>query len=173
MIAHSLQSVSDQELEGAVKADVRQNGAINLPLAFKAGRPEAKEAEIGLLFRSTGKALERAFALEQLFRIGRQVARKGRDFRAAVECFTADLLAGIRRSQDRGQFVAATLHLGFAGGAHRGQRHHVDRSPGVLGAVGRLGDNPPQDGLQPIMARMMQVIGLGGGKQDAVDPRPE
>jgi len=40
-----LQSVSDQELEGAVKADVRQSGLV-AAIAFELRRPEAKKAKI-------------------------------------------------------------------------------------------------------------------------------
>src|SRR6185437_3772156 len=113
MIARSLQSVSDQELKGAVEADVGQNGAIGSPLVFKPRRPEPKKAEIGSFFRTAGKTPERSFASEQLFRIGRQVAREGRNLRVAVKYLAPDLFAGVRRSQDRGQLVAAMLHLGF------------------------------------------------------------
>jgi hypothetical protein len=42
-----LQFVSDQELEGAVKADVRQDGSVRAH-AFELWRPEAKKAKIGL-----------------------------------------------------------------------------------------------------------------------------
>ena len=52
--SRSLQSVSDQELEGAVKADVRQSGLL-VAFALQQRRPEAQEAEVGLF----GGALER------------------------------------------------------------------------------------------------------------------
>ena len=69
--------------------------------------------------------------------------------------------------------LAAALHLGLAGGPHRGQRHRVDRGAGIFGAVGGHRHGAPQDRFQPVMAGMVQMIGLGGGEQDAVDPRPE
>jgi hypothetical protein len=43
-----LQSVSDQELEGAVKADVRQRG-LGAVIALEPRRAEPQEAEIRLL----------------------------------------------------------------------------------------------------------------------------
>ncbi len=95
---------------------------------------------------------KRAFALEQLFGVGRQIARKGRDLRIAVEGLAADLLARGWCSQNRGQLVAAALHLASRVAAHRGQRHHVDLRAGIFRPVGRLGDNPPQDGFKPVMA---------------------
>ncbi len=52
-----LQSVSDQELEGAVKADVRQNGAVRV-LSFEQRWPETQKAEIGVFFRRAGEATE-------------------------------------------------------------------------------------------------------------------
>src|ERR1700716_2649674 len=123
--ARSLQSVSDQELEGAVKADVRQSGLVGA-VAFELRWPETKEAKIGLFRRGAGEAAKGGFAFEELLRIGRQIARKGRDLGLSVEALAVGHLAGSRCSQDRGQFLAAALHLGLAGGADRGQRDDVD-----------------------------------------------
>src|ERR1700731_4720287 len=82
--ARSLQSVSDQELEGAVEADVRQHRTSRIP-ALEMRRPKAKKAKIAFFRGRAGKALKRAVALEELFGIGRQIARKGRDLGLAVE----------------------------------------------------------------------------------------
>jgi hypothetical protein len=65
-----LQSVSDQELEGAVKADVRQSGLVGA-FAFELRRAKAKKAKVGLFGRGAGEAAKRAVPLEELFRIGR------------------------------------------------------------------------------------------------------
>src|SRR6266403_5967323 len=171
-IARSLQFVSDQELEGAVKADVRQSRLVGA-FAFELWRAKAKKAKIGLFGRGAGEAAKRAITLEQLVRIGRQIAWKSRNLRLAVEGFGAgDLTAG-EGAEDRRQFVAAALHLGLAGGADRGQRDDVDFRAGILGAGRGLGHGPPQDRLEPIVARLVQVIGRGCVKQEADAPWPE
>ena len=36
-----------------------------------------------------------------------------------------------------------------------------------------LAHRAPQHGLEPVMAQMMQMVGLGRREQDAVDARPE
>src|ERR1700704_384569 len=170
--ARSLQSVSDQELEGAVKADMRQSGLLGA-FAFELRRAKAKKAKIGLVICGAGETTKRAFAAKQLLRIIRQIAWKGRNLGLAVEDLHACNFAGCRCPQDRGQFVAAALHLGFAGGADRSQRNDVDIGSGALGVRCGLGDRSPQHRLETIMARMVQMIGLGGGKQDAINSRPE
>jgi len=65
-----LQSVSDKELEGAVKADVRQS-RLGGAFALELWRAKAKKAEIGLFGCGAGEATKRAFSLEQLLRIRR------------------------------------------------------------------------------------------------------
>jgi hypothetical protein len=35
-----------------------------------------------------------------------------------------------------------------------------------------LGDQPAEQGFQPVVAAVVQVIGLGGGKQHTIDPPP-
>jgi hypothetical protein len=65
-----LQSVSDQELEGAVKADVRQSGPVRA-IAFELRWPETKKAKIGFFGAGAGETAKRTFAPKQLGRIGR------------------------------------------------------------------------------------------------------
>src|SRR5258707_1024343 len=80
--SRSLQFVSDQELEGAVKADVRQRRLL-VTFALQQRRTEAQEAIIGFFGRRAGKAAKPA--LEQLLGVNGQIAREGRDFGFAVE----------------------------------------------------------------------------------------
>src|SRR3979411_396710 len=110
-IARSLQSVSDQELEGAVKADMRQSGLLGA-FAFELRRAKAKKAKIGLVICGAGETSKRAFAAKKLLRIIRQIAWKGRNLGLAVEDLHACNFAGCRCPQDRGQFVAAAESRG-------------------------------------------------------------
>src|SRR5688572_7251332 len=114
--SRSLQSVSEQELEGAVKADVRQRGLV-AGCALQERRPEAQEAEIGLFGSGAGQAAKAA--VEQLLGIGGQVARKGRNFGLAIEGLAIGGLAGRGRADDGRQLLAATRDLRLARGAHR------------------------------------------------------
>src|SRR4030081_1090445 len=93
--------------------------------AFQLRRAKAKKAKIRLIIRGAGETSKRAFAAEKLLRIIRQIAWKGRNLSLAVEDLHARNFAGGRSAKDRGQFVAAALHLGFAGGADRSQRNDV------------------------------------------------
>src|SRR4030081_3234220 len=170
--ARSLQSVSDQELEGAVKADMRQSGFLGA-FAFELRRGKAKKAKIRLIIRGAGETSKRAFAAKKLLRIIRQIAWKGRNLGLAVEDLHACNFAGCRCPQDRGQFVAAALHLGFAGGADRSQRNDVDIGSGALGVRCGLGDRSPQHRLETIMAPKVEKIGPWGGKQKAINFRPD
>src|SRR5882672_4437821 len=110
---------------------MRQDGLVDA-LALKVRRAETKKAKIALFRRCAGEAAKRSFTLEKLFRIGRQIARKGRDFGLPVERFAVRRLTGGRGAQDRGQLFAAELHPRLAGGAHRGECHDVDVSSSVL-----------------------------------------
>jgi hypothetical protein len=49
-----------------------------------------------------------------------------------------------------------------------GERDHVDASAGHVGAGDGAIDHAPQDRLQPVVARGMEMVGLGGGEQNAV-----
>ena len=54
---------------------------------------------------------------------------------------------------------------------HRGERHHVDLGAGEFGARDRPFGDAGEDAFEPIVARVVEMIGLGGGEQDAVDAR--
>src|SRR3981081_3780917 len=121
---------------------MRQSGLLGA-FAFELRRAKAKKAKIRLVIRGAGETSKRAFAAKKLLRIMRQIAWKGRNLGLAVEDLHACNFAGCRCSQDRGQFVAAALHLGFAGGEDRSQRNDVDiRSGGPGGAGGPRGASP-------------------------------
>ena len=138
-----MQFVSDQELEGAVKADVRQYGPVRF-LTIELRRPKAQKPEIGLLGRCAGEAAKRIVAFEKFLGIRRQVARKGRDLGVAIEGLAIAAFACGWRAQDRGQLFAAALylrafagsvpwaHLDIAGPARAGE----DDAEGTVGATG-------------------------------------
>ena len=69
--------------------------------------------------------------------------------------------------------LAMAADLGLARRPHRGERDDIDLGADRLDA----GDGPrgevPQDRLEPVVARMVQMIGLGRGEKDLVDLRPE
>ena len=58
----------------------------------------------------------------------------------------------------------------LARGAHRGERQHVDGGAGEWRALDGALDEAGEDRLEPVMVAVVEVIGLGGGEQDAVDP---
>ena len=73
----------------------------------------------------------------------------------------------------QGRRLAVALGLGLAGGAQRGEGHDVDAGAGVgCAADGAVGQQA-QDRFEAVVAGVVQVIGLGGGEQQAVDARPE
>ena len=51
----------------------------------------------------------------------------------------------------------------------RGQRHHLHLGAGERRARDGLVGDQAQDGLQPVVAGVVQVVGLGGGEQQPVD----
>ena len=135
-------------------------------------RAEAEETEIAFVGGGRGQAAK-ACAIEKLFRIGRQIAGERRGLSVAVEHLAIGGLARRGRSEDRGQLIAAPRDQRLTSGAHGRKRHHVDLGPGLFGPRGGAAHGAPQHGLEAIVADMMQMIGFGGGEQDAVDPRPE
>ena len=112
-------------------------------------------------------------ALEDRVRVGRQFAGKHRRFGDAVEDLAADRLALFRHADDGVERLAAGPDLSLAGGADRGERDDVDLGPDPFGARDRLCRQGAQDRLQPVMARMVQMVGLGRREQDAVDAGAE
>ena len=106
-------------------------------------------------------------------RVGRQFAGKDGRFRDAVERLPADRLALFRHADDGVERLAAGPDLGLAGGADRRQRNDVDLRPDPFGARDRLRRERAQDRLQPVVALVMQMVGLGRREQDAVDAGAE
>ena len=78
-------------------------------------------------------------------------------------------LAGQGRADDRGEALAAVGHRALARRPHRGERDHVDGRAGELGACDGALDDPGEDRLEPVVIAVVEVIGLGGGEEDAVD----
>src|SRR5215470_3380504 len=132
LLARSLQSVSDQELESAVQANMWERRRVRA-IVLQERRAEAQETVIAVVRRRRGQAAKTG-AVEQVIGIGRQISRKCRNFGAPVESLAIGGLAGRGRAEERGQFVSAACDQRLAGGADRGQRHHVDLAAGLFGA---------------------------------------
>ena len=64
-------------------------------------------------------------------------------------------------------------HRGLARRAHGGERDDIDLRAVKLGAGNGAVGQLAQDRLQPVMALVMQMVGLGRRDQDLVDLRPE
>ena len=60
-------------------------------------------------------------------------------------------------------------HRRLARGAHRGQRQHLDPGAGEAGAFAGARHHAAEDRFQPVVVAVMELVGLGGGEQDAVD----
>jgi hypothetical protein len=72
-----------------------------------------------------------------------------------------------------GRFVAVALDGGFARGPDGGKRHDIDAGTGHADALDGAIDQAPGQGVQPVMAFVMQMIGLGCGDQNTVDAAAE
>ncbi len=84
-----------------------------------------------------------------------------------------DRFARERRADDRRQFVAPARDRRLARRAYRRERDDVDRGAGEFRALDRALGHAREEALEPVVAHVMQVVGLGGGEQDAVDARAE
>ncbi len=106
-----------------------------------------------------------AVAAQRELRVARQFAREDRGLGEPVEGLAVDHLAGERRAHDGVERVAALLHRGLARGPHGRQRDDVDLGADVLGPAMARADQQAQDGLQPVVARVVEVVGLGGANR--------
>ena len=102
-------------------------------------------------------------------RVRGQIAREHRRLGLAVEDLAPQPLARQRHADDAGQALPARPRLRLARGSERGQRHHLDLGAGKLGARDGLVGEQAQDRLQPVVAGVVQVVGLGGREQQAID----
>ncbi|MPL67378.1 hypothetical protein SDC9_13069 [bioreactor metagenome] len=96
---------------------------------------------------------------QQLRRIGGQIARKERD-RAAVR----------QPAPQRRKLLALVADHVLGGGAQARKRERKRLCPGKIGAVLRLAQKRAGDRGQPRVLRMVQMVGLGRGKENALDP---
>jgi hypothetical protein len=112
-------------------------------------------------------------AAESIFRPFRQIAREDGRFRLAIEALPIDRLARQRHPGDAGKRLAILPRLDLARGADGGECHHIRRSATALDPRKRMPDDEREDGLEPIMIAVMELIGLGGGEQHLVDARRE
>ena len=75
----------------------------------------------------------------------------------------------MRNAGDAGEVLAFLPDRRLACRTDRGKRCDIDIGAGIFGAGRGILDDEIEDRFQPIMARVMDEIGLGGGKDDALD----
>ena len=101
------------------------------------------------------------------------MAGKDRRLGLAVEHLPVECFAGERHADDGVDGFASAPHGGLAGRPHGGERDDVHLRAGKFGAGNGARGQLPQDRLQPVMAEVVQMVGLGRRDQDLVDLRPE
>ena len=122
------------------------------------------------------KRISPCFGLPALQRgpgVGRQIAGKDGELLVAVERAPADGLAGQRIADDARQRLAVPPRLAFARRADRRHRQHIDLRAAKLGARHGPAGEPGEDRFEPVVALLVEMVGLGGGEHDAVDARGE
>ena len=102
-----------------------------------------------------------------------QIAGENGGLGGPVEDLAAQPLAGQRNADDARQALPARSGFCFPRRSQGGKRHHLDLRARKLGARDGLLRQKAQDGLQPVVAGVVQVVGLGGSKQQAVDAAGE
>ena len=80
-------------------------------------------------------------------------------------------LARRRGPDDRRQAAVLAADQGFARGADRRKRDHIDLGAGIAGARDGAFRHLLEDGLEPVMGGVVQLIGFGRGEQDAIGAR--
>src|SRR6476660_6240201 len=101
--------------------------------------------------------------------ICRQVAGEDSKGFAAVEMPSPDGLAGQRIADDAGKRLSVLLSDAFARCTDRGERERLHPSAGIVRAPHRVIGKQSEDRLEPVVTRVMQMVGLGRGENDAVD----
>ncbi len=139
-------------------------GAGSLAPAAVARRGGRKRTNVAA---STGERL--SGVSQRVLRVGGQIARENHGFALAVESFAGHHFTGHGDAGDAGQRFAALADFRFAGGAQCRQRHDANVAAGTGDAFcGALGKRH-QDRFQPVVTEAADVIGLGGGEENAVD----
>ena len=100
---------------------------------------------------------------QDVARVLRQVARVEGRALAGVEEEPADHVEG----------PAPVLHGLLGGGAEGRKRHRPGLGAREIRAGAGIGHERVHDARQPPVLAVVEVIGLGGGKQDLFDPAPE
>jgi len=155
-----------QELDGTVEADVRQGRLVARGSLERDARwTEAQEVDAGV-----DAAASRQSCRHQARRIFRQIARKYRGLGAAVVTLAAQALAGQGYADNAGQPLPALACLRLARRPERGQRHRLHLRSGKCSSRDGLVGQQPHDRLEPVVAGVMEMVGLGGGEQQPVDP---
>ena len=106
---------------------------------------------------------------QQSCEIIRQIAWKDGDGLEPIEHLCAQSLALERRADDAWQFLAVTGDFGLTRGPQRGKRQRLDFGAAELGTHTGAARQLTEQRLEPVVRRMMQVVGLGGRKQDTID----
>lgn len=65
--------------------------------------------------------------------------------------------------------MAVTFDIGLSRRADGGKRHHLDTRAAHTDRLDCPVHQAAGQGFQPVVALMMQVVGLGGGNQHAID----
>src|SRR5690606_28294899 len=74
-----------------------------------------------------------------------------------------------RRPDDHVERLALFLDLAFAGGPEGGDGERARLGTGEAGPPRGAGDEAIQYGFQAVMRSLVDVVGLSGGEEDAVD----
>jgi hypothetical protein len=134
----SCESISDQELQGSVKADMRQ-GRHAIVGELQRRRPNAKKSKVGFLRGRRGNTAKGLLvAAQKLFGVVGQVTGKNRRFGFAVKRFSRYRFAGYRHAKHARKLLAAAPDHSLLGRAHRGKRNDIDLRAGSFGFRRRI-----------------------------------
>lgn len=153
-----MRSDPQQEFKGPVKSDVRHLGHAARRIDRQLGRTEAREPEGARRDRSLKHGLGTL----------RQFARKDRGLRLAVEDVVTHPLARLRDAGDGAQGLPTLADRRLSCSADGSQRHSADPSAGSLGAARGAVHEEAQDRIEPVVIRVMDVVGLGRGEEDPI-----
>ena len=156
--------ISDEEFHCPVQSHMRPRRCVSgRTLRGDAVRPEAQKAHVGI---ACPLPLHRSRDLPAV----RQITRKDRGVASAIEDGITDPLACERCADDARKALAIFFDLRFARRTQSRKCEGLYFSARVACAIAWPGRQVRQDRLEPVMARLVQMISFGGGNQNAVDP---
>ncbi len=162
--AGSCETIPDQELQRAVEPDLRRGLA-----ALGQGRAEAHEPPVVVGFGQRDRV-----ALERLRPDRPAIRRERRRLRRRRRTSCPPIVSPFSGTPMIASSVSPPVLISrLAGGADRGERDDVDLRSDPFGARNRFCRQRAQDRLQPVVALVMEMVGLGRRKQDAVDAGTE